>query len=75
MVRAVISNRISTSGVGLGETQDELKKVKTENIMLSEKVADASSLSNLQNAAEKLGFLESKSNFAIARARPIALKQ
>lgn len=74
-VRAYVSNRLSTSGVELGYVKDEINKYKTENIILSEKVNSLSSLSNISSAAVKLGFSESKSNYALTKAKPIALKQ
>ncbi|MBI4097988.1 MAG: hypothetical protein HY426_03020 [Candidatus Levybacteria bacterium] len=75
LVRSAISNRISTSGVELGKTQDVLKKYKTQNIMLREEISTLASLTNISSAAAKNGFVESKSAFAISVARPIALKQ
>lgn len=71
-VRAFVSNRISTSGLTLGKTQDELAKVKIQNVLLKEKVYTLSSLSHIASAAAKIGFTESKSNYAIAPAQPIA---
>ncbi len=75
IARTVISNRISTSGVALGKTQDELSKYKTENTMLREQIYSLSSLSYVASAAVKIGFVESKSNFAISPAIAIALKR
>lgn len=75
ITRTAISNRISTSGVALGKTQDELKKYQTENIILKEQIFTLSSLSYVSSAAAGIGFVESKSTFALAKARPIALKE
>lgn len=72
IVKAVISNTISTSGVALGKTQDELIKYKTENTMLREKIFTLSSLSYVSSAAAQIGFVGSKSNFALSKTRPIA---
>lgn len=74
VVRTAISNRISTSGVELGKTEDTVKKYETENTMLREQISALSSLSNISSAAAKIGFVESKSAFAISTARPIALR-
>ena len=71
-VRTVVTNRLSTSGVELGKTQDQIGRYKTENLILREKIFSLSSLSYVSSAAAKLGFLESKSNFAVSRTRPIA---
>lgn len=75
VARSAISNRISTSGVELGKTQDTLKKYKTQNTMLREEISTLSSLTTISSAAAKNGFVESKSAFAISAARPIALRQ
>lgn len=73
--RTAISNSLSTSGVKLGETEEELSRYKTENIMLKEKIFALSSLSHVSSSAAKMGFVESKSNFALTKALPIALKR
>ena len=75
IARTVISNKISTSGVALGKTQDELNRYKTENTMLKEQIYALSSLSHVASAAVKTGFVESKANFAISPAHAIALKR
>lgn len=74
-VRAFVSNKLSTSGVELGRVGDEINKYKTENIILSEKVNSLSSLLWISSEAARLGFSESKSNYALTKAKPIALKQ
>ncbi len=74
-VRAAVSNRISTSGIVLGETQDEANKLKIENLVLKEKVYSLSSLTKISSAAAKLGFVESKESFALTKTQPIAFKQ
>lgn len=73
--RAAVSNKLSTSGVALGKTQDEINKFRTQNLILKEKVYSLSSLSHVSSAAAKLGFVESKESFALTKAHPIALKQ
>lgn len=71
-VRAVVSNKLSTSGISLGETQEEIGRYQTENAFLKEKILSVSSLSYVSSAAAKLGFSKSKSNFAVKTALPIA---
>ncbi len=73
--RTVVSNRISTSGVELGATQDDLSFYKTENTILKEKIYALSSLTSVSERAKKLGFVESKDTFAVSKSLPIALKQ
>lgn len=74
-LRSAVSNRITTSGLELGMVQDETLTYKTENAIIREKIFSLSSLSHVSEAASKVGFVESKSNFAVAAAHPIALKQ
>ena len=74
-VRSVVANEISTSGVALGETQNETKRFKIENAMLQEEILEYSSLSHVASSAAGQGFLESKTNYALKKALPIALRQ
>ncbi|OGH47324.1 MAG: hypothetical protein A3A51_00950 [Candidatus Levybacteria bacterium RIFCSPLOWO2_01_FULL_39_10] len=73
--RSIIANEISTSGVALGAMQDEIRKYKVENTLLKEEMLKYSSLLYISSAAAKQGFSESKSNFALKKALPIALGQ
>lgn len=75
IIRAVISNRISTSGVELSTINNDQKKYQTQNMILKEKINELSSLTNIYQKATKKGFTESKSVFAVSSARPLALKQ
>lgn len=74
-VRAVVSNKLSTSGVALGKIQDEVKKYKIHNAILREKLFTLSSLSRISELASKKGFVESKSTFALTKGHPIAKAQ
>ena len=42
---------------------------------LREKIYSLSSLAKISEEAKRAGFVESKSNFAVTTAQPIALKQ
>ncbi len=75
VVKTFVSNRISTSGMVLGAIEDKISYYKTENALLSEKLYSMSSLTNISNQAEKLGFVEEKTNFVLTNPLPIALKQ
>lgn len=75
VARTVVSNKLSTSGVEFGKTQEEIGKYKTENLILSEKVYNLSSLGYIASAAAMLGFSESKSSFAVTAAVPLAIAQ
>ncbi len=74
-LRSAVSTRIITSGLELGQLRDDTNHYKTENAILREKIFSLSSLSHVSEAASKVGFVESKSNFAVSAAHPIALKQ
>lgn len=74
-VRAVVSNKLSTSGVELGQAQDDIKRIRTENTIIKEKLYKMSSLTHVSSAAARLGFVESKESYALIKAQPIALNQ
>ena len=73
--RMVVSNSISTSGTQLGDMNEQISKYETENSILSEKVLNLSSLTNVYEKAEKLGFLSEKTTFSITNSLPVAIKQ
>jgi len=73
--RMAVSNNISTSGTVLGELNEQINNYKTENLILSEKVLDLSSLAKISEKAEKLGFVESENAFSITNSLPVAIKQ
>jgi hypothetical protein len=72
ITRTAISNKISTKGVALGKTQDELTKYKTENVILREKIFALSSLTYVASEAARIGLVDGKSNFALTKSKPIA---
>lgn len=73
--KTVLSNKLSTTGLALGQLQDDVKKYKTQNTLLKEEIYTLSSLSHISSAAAELGFVESKDNYALAKSRPIAIRQ
>lgn len=73
--RSVVSSRITTSGLELGKIQDQTADYKTQNVILKEKIFSLSSLTHVSEAAENVGFVESKEAFAVTAARPIARRQ
>ena len=68
ITRTAISNKISTKGVALGKTQDELTKYKTENVILREKIFALSSLTYVASEAARIGLVDGKSNFALTKS-------
>lgn len=75
VVRAVISNRISTSGVELSSIERDVNAYQVENMILEEKINKLSSLTYISEKASQSGFTSSKAIFAVSSARPLALKQ
>ena len=47
ITQAVVSNRLSTSGIFLGKIEDEIRYYKTENASLAEEYFLVSSLNNI----------------------------
>ncbi len=72
LVRVVVSNRISTSGVFLGKLNDETISLRVENDLLEERLLAMSSLTNIASEAAKLGFNEKRDNFVLSQPLPIA---
>lgn len=75
MTRLIISNGMSTSGNLLAQTNDDIKRIETENVVLFEKVLNLSSFLNISEKADKLGFQPKKTAFSITTVLPIAIKQ
>lgn len=72
--RAVVSNRISTSGIILDRINNEINFYKTANATLSEKFLSQSSLTNISSQAGELGFIEKKDKLILVPL-PVALKR
>jgi type II secretory pathway pseudopilin PulG len=75
LVRIYISNQVSTSGVVLGQIQQQIDTYKMENIQLAENLYTKSSLTNIAEQAQKQGFVEQKTDFVINGQVPVAYKQ
>lgn len=73
--RVVVSNTISTSGVELGEINEEIAVVRLENDSLSEKLFSQSALTSIASEAAKLGFTKNRENFVLTNPLPIAARQ
>lgn len=75
ILRVVVANSISTSGVELGTINESVNKYQLENYLLSEKLLGQSSLSSIASEAAKLGFADTNESFVLNNPLPIALKQ
>jgi cell division protein FtsL len=75
VTQVVVSNRLSTAGIEVGEIEDQIREYKAQNSILSEKIFQASSLSNISSKASKLGFIEGKSQLVLKTSLPLAVKR
>jgi hypothetical protein len=75
IVRTYISNQVATSGVVLGQVQEQIDAYKMENTLLAENLYAKSSLTNIADQAFKDGFVEQKTNFVLNGQVPVAYKQ
>lgn len=74
VIRVVVSNIISTSGVELGRINEEIATVRLQNDELKQKFFSRSSLENIATEAAKLGFTDKKENFVLTSPLPIAAR-
>ncbi len=74
VVKTYVSNRISTSGVVLGDAQEQIADYKTQNAILRQKIFSQSSLTYLSQKATKEGFVEDSSTLAVSKGLPLARK-
>ncbi len=76
VVKAIVYNRLSTSGVFVGEVEERISFYKTQNAILSEELLTSSSLTNIVAKAEELGFSNSGSSLLVLRtSTPLAVKR
>jgi len=65
VLRTVLSNVLSTSGLEVGKIGSEIEIYKTENLLIKEKLYREESLHNVASKASELGFLENKDRLVI----------
>jgi hypothetical protein len=75
IVRIYISNQVATSGIVLGQIQQQIDTYKMENIILAENLYTKSSLTNIAEEAQKQGFVAQKTDFVLNGQVPVAYKQ
>jgi len=75
IIQAVVSNRLSTSGIVLGKIQDEIHYYKTENASLAEEYFLVTSLNNISSRAAVLGFVKEKFPLVLTTSDVVAVKQ
>ncbi len=72
VVQVVVANRISTNGIELAKVQNEIKKIKTDNVVLKEKILQRSSFTEIASKAGELGFVKSNKNVYLSTPLPLA---
>lgn len=76
VIKAIVYNSLSTSGVFVGEVEDKISFYKTQNAILSEELLVSSSLTNIVAKASELGFAnKDQSLLVIKTSRPLAVKR
>lgn len=75
VVRVGVVNSISTTGEELATLETQIKDVKKQNTILEEQYLALSSLTNIEEKAKQLGFIEAKSQLYLSTPLPLALKQ
>ncbi|MBF8250327.1 MAG: hypothetical protein HW400_928 [Candidatus Levybacteria bacterium] len=71
---AFLRNMLSTSGIYVGRTEQEISFYKTQNAILSEALLTASSLTNTLGKAEESGFTNNNTLMVLKTSRPLAVK-
>lgn len=75
VVQVVVSSKLSTTGVVLGNLDDAINAYKKNNEVLSEKLLSASSYSHIASAAATIGFVSTKSHVYLTSPLPLAIRQ
>lgn len=75
LAKAIIHNRLSTSGVFISRIESGINSYKTENAILSEKLLTYSSLTNIASKALELGFAKEDSLMVLKASNSLAIKQ
>lgn len=76
IARVVVNNGLSTSGVLVGELEEQVSLYKTQNAILAQEVLTSSSLTSIVASAKDLGFAsKDQSVLVIKTSRPLAIKK
>ena len=76
VINAVVHNRLSTSGVFVGELEEQISFYKTQNAILSEEFLTSSSLTNIADRASGLGFTNKNQPLLVLKtSKPLAVKR
>jgi len=72
--KAVLQNTLSTSGIFVGNAEQEINSYKAQNAILSEELLTVSSLTNIVEKAKLSGFTNEKTLMILKTSRPLAVK-
>lgn len=75
IVQVSVMNQITTTGMELAKTENELNTYTKENTILEEQVLQASSLTSISAKAKKLGFVDTTADVYFSTPLPLALNQ
>ncbi len=75
IVKVIVYNGLSTSGVYVGKVEEEVNFYKTQNAKLLEKLLTLSSLTNIAEKAKKEGFTnEGNLLMVLKTSKPLAVR-
>ena len=76
LIKAIVYNRLSTSGVFVAKVEEKISFYKTQNAILSEELLASSSLTSIVAKASELGFANKDQSLLIIKiSRPLAVKR
>lgn len=75
MIKGIVYNRLSTSGVFVGRVEDEIVYYKTQNAKLLEELLISTSLINIASKATEAGFVNDDSLMVLKTSNSLAVKQ
>ncbi len=72
-LKAVLYNMLSTSGIFVSKAESEISYYKTQNVVLSESILTASSLTNVSKKAKELGFTDEHILMVLKTSKSLAV--
>ena len=72
--RAILHNTMSTSGIFVSKTEQEIYFYKTQNAILSEELLAESSLTGIAEKAQKLDFTNKNTLMVLGGSKPLAVR-
>lgn len=75
VLQITVSTIFSTSGIDLGNMQNQIQNLQTENMMLREQIYTSSSYTHLASNAASLGFVQNANQIVLGSSNPLAIRQ